>query len=124
MIEDETTNDPLQDARDTIQSLIDMLGPKLPAAFWDDPFVLGFIYFAVHAYAIQAGASDADLKDLPAIYVGLLESDAPEVMALSTTLHRNKDPAFLQGLENADEFTAAMRGMSKYDDDEAVIRAH
>jgi hypothetical protein len=118
------TGDPLQGARNTIQSLIDMLGPKLPAAFWDDPFVLGFIYFAVHAYAIQAGATDDDLKNLPAVYVGLLEGDAPEVLARSATLHRDRDPAFLQGLEHADKFTAAMRGMSKYDDDETVIRAH
>jgi hypothetical protein len=125
MSEDVTTrSDPIQDARDTIQSLIDMLGPKLPAAFWGDPFVLGFIYFAAHAYAIQAGASNDELKDLPAVYVGLLEGDAPQVMARSATLHRDKDPVFLQGLENADKFIAAMRGMSKYDDDEAVIRAH
>jgi len=125
MSKDETAiTDPLQATRDTIQSLIDMLGPKLPATFWADPFVLGFVYFAVHAYAIQAGATDDDLKNLPAVYVGLLEGDAPAVIAQSATLHRDKDPAFLQGLEHGDKFNAAMRGMSKYDDDEAVIQAH
>lgn len=118
------TDDPLKDAYLATKAILDVFSTRLPSGFWDDPFVLGFIYFSVHAYALIASATGDDFKRLPAVYSQLLEGDAPSVIARSAALHKAKDPDFILGMEKADMFTSALRGVSKYDDEEAVIRAH
>jgi hypothetical protein len=117
---------PLDAARDALEVILEMLGgaDQVPDGFWDDPFVLGFIFYITYAYAIRAGAGDIPFKALRPIYADLLGADGQAVFSQSLIYQMEDDATFGAGLEVATKFIAATAGQSKYDDDEAVITAH
>src|SRR5258707_10877269 len=124
MPEDEAN--PLDAARAAVEVILELLGSQdpLPDRFWDDPFVLGFIFYIVYAYAIRAGAGDIAFKALRPVYADLLGADGHAVFSKSMIYQVEDDVTFGAGLTAATKFIAATAGQSKYDDDEAVIMAH
>jgi hypothetical protein len=118
--------DPLDAARGALEVILEMLGgeDRLPDGFWDDPFVLGFIFYIAYAYAIRAGAGDIPFKALRPVYAALLGADGQVTFSQSMIYQVEDNATFGAGLETATKFIAATAGQSTYDDDEAVITAH
>jgi hypothetical protein len=48
-------HDPFEGAADRTKMLTNILSPDLPAGFWNDPFILGFIYMAAERYTTLEG---------------------------------------------------------------------
>lgn len=118
--------DPIDVATSAIDIMLEMLGglEHLPASFWDDEFVLGFIFYSAYAYAIRAGAGDIAFKELRRVYTDLLGNDGNSIFSQSMICQAEESPKFGKGLEAATKFISATGGQSTYDDDEAVITAH
>ncbi|HVJ35180.1 MAG TPA: hypothetical protein VND94_18865 [Terriglobia bacterium] len=115
---------PLESATRATRTLIDLLGQDLPSYIWDDPFVLGFIYQAATAYAIQAGVAGDQLHYLSAMYLDLFEGDAEDILSRSAALHLSKDASFHHGSSNARRFIGAMGRTPASKDDATAIEAN
>lgn len=115
---------PLESATRATRTLIDLLGQDLPSYVWDDPFILGFIYQAATAYAVQAGVPGGQLHYLSAIYLNLFEDDAEDIFTRSTALHLAKDASFHHGSSNARRFIGAIGRTPASKDDAAAIEAN
>lgn len=117
--------EPLNAAYDAICSMLDLLrkdGP-LPAGFWDDPFVLGFIAYCIEAVATQAGAEPDDFQDVPAVYLSLLEGNGLDVFQQSYKFHVEKNADFERGVEVGQKFLTVAYGSLAHEDDPAIIQA-
>jgi hypothetical protein len=117
---------PLHAARDAIEIILELVGGQgdLPDGFWDDPFVLGFVFYIAYAYAIRAGAGDIPFKALRPVYADLLGEDGNAIFSQSMMYQAEEHRGFGSGLEAATKFISATAGQSEFDEDEAVITAH
>lgn len=117
---------PLDAAHDAIEIVLELVSGDgdLPDGFWDDPFVLGFVFYIAYAYAIRAGAGDIPFKTLRPVYIDLLGEDGNAIFSQSMMYQAEDHPAFGDGLAAATKFISATAGQSDYDEEEAVITAH
>ncbi len=117
-------------ALETVQSLIDAfdIAGGLPEGFWEDPFVLGFLYASIQASANLAANEEMDEQDLEDLVSDVLNklSDgygADIVSRIERYFERQHDPAFVDGLANAAKYVYVLLGSSKYDDYDDVAQA-
>ena len=116
---------PLDMATEALQVVVAMLGEaeQLPEGLWDDPFVLGFVFYCTYAYALRAGSGDIPFKQLRPAYEAALGAEGNAIFSQSLIHQMEEHEAFGEGMEAATKFIAATGGQATYDDDPAVLIA-
>jgi hypothetical protein len=117
---------PYQSAATAANALMDAIRATgdVSAAFWRDPFVLGFLFYYIHALAVRAGEKPGDYGNMPFSYIELCgQQEGVEVMKHTMAFALKKDHAFREGLKAANKFVDVMYGSAAYETDPDVIDA-
>lgn len=97
---------------------------EIPPAFWEDAFVLGFLFYYMHAVAVRAGETPAEYSDMPRAYVMACGDDlGVEVLQRTMAFSMEQDPNYLEGLKAGDKFISIIYGSKAYDCDPDVVNA-
>src|ERR1700741_2374530 len=109
-------------AADQIETILGTLGPanKLPTGFFDDQFVLGFIYLLSRALAAVNMDNAAYPESVEQVYRELFSEEGPAVHKRSVRFFNTRAVAFGNGYQAADKLMSAMSGSPRYANDPVV----
>ncbi|MDY0885285.1 hypothetical protein ACFPL7_02075 [Dongia soli] len=119
----QTSHSAAADAAHALRDLINSNG-DIPDAFWQNPFVLGFLFYYIHGVAGLTGVQADEYYDMPSAFIELCGEDLGiDVLERSLTFSMDQDPGYLAGLKAGDKYLAVVFGSKQYDNDPAVIGA-
>jgi hypothetical protein len=120
-----STNAGAKIAADEIETILGTLGPasKLPADFFDDHFVLGFIYLLARALAAVNMDNAARPESVEEVYRELFGEEGPFLHKRSVRFFNARAAAFGNGYRAADKLISAMSGSPRYANDPVVHKA-
>src|SRR5262245_16860571 len=97
-----------------------------PPEFWRDPFVLGFLMFAIGTLSKIATGGKLRVKDLGFVFNGTIEDLGGDPIDCSNrieSLSRERDPDFLLGGRNAETIIVFNYNLRPMTDDADVAAA-
>lgn len=117
------------DAVNAIQGWIRTLNSdgELPAAFWQDPYVLGYLTSCIRCVAKLSTIGKIEGRELAQVVTDVFKELAgQDGVAISDSViafGKSKHPDFDLGWNNADKFMCVSFGIPGYENDPEVLKA-
>ncbi|WP_395016082.1 hypothetical protein [Dongia sp.] len=116
-------------ATEAVRPLIKLLEitDGLPAGFWEDPYVLGYINGCIGLFAKLVTRGAVKGADMGYVMMDVLSDvsgrNGQEIVRNVIRLQQSKDAEYMRGIANADKCISVTYGLTDYDQDPDVVEA-